>query len=175
MPKKCVQVTNMHGYTLEDLIKLSNETNSKYTRTVLTAIIMRLEDIHTSKIAKTLGKCVATITNYINRWNEFGIESIYDHRGGSEGTTTEAMVKDIYDIVVNNAPKDFGYNQNNWNTRVLKRYIKDNYGQDYSTEWIRQILLSLGFTYKRGVYKPTKANPELQEAFKKNEYVVGYN
>ncbi|QUH19959.1 helix-turn-helix domain-containing protein [Alkaliphilus sp. B6464] len=29
------------------------------------------------------------------------------------------------------------------------------------------MLIKIGFSYKRGQYKPTKGDPELQEAFKK--------
>ena len=51
---------------------------------------------------------------------------------------------------------------------MLSKYIADTFGKEYSSEWIRQMLIKLGFSYKRGQYMPTKGDPELQEAFKKS-------
>jgi len=45
---------------------------------------------------------------------------------------------------------------------MLLKYIADTFAKEYSSEWIRQMLIKLGFSYKRGQYMPTKGNPELQ-------------
>lgn len=50
---------------------------------------------------------------------------------------------------------------------MLSKYIADTFGKEYSSEWIRQMLIKLGFSYKRGQYMPIKGDLEPQEAFKK--------
>lgn len=65
-------------------------------------MIQRYNGVPASIIAKNLNKCVATINRYINRWNEFGITLIADHRGGNiPSSLTGEMVEDIRKIVTN--------------------------------------------------------------------------
>jgi len=169
MPKSCIQVTNMHGFTLEQLSQYASEAKQKYTRAMLTAVVMRLQNIHTSTIAKTLNRSIVMITKYINNWNENGLDNSIDTRGGSKSSFSQEMLDHIKNIVTNKSPLEFGFQVNNWNTHILKEYIQSKYGIEYSNEWIRQILITLGFTYKYGVYKPTKCDVELRESFKKNK------
>lgn len=176
MGRKCVEVKSLYGVSIDDLNVIANSSDSNYTRDVVKAVIMRHKGVHTQVIADTLSKCNATIVSYINSWNNNGIACIADFRGGNiESTVTDEMVEDILDVVTNKSPHDFGYEQNRWNAKLLTRYVEDKYGKQYSDTWIRKILTDLGFTYKRGAYKPTKGDPKLQESFKKNVNCVGYN
>lgn len=170
-----IRVTDMHGYTLKELAKLANNAKKPYTRRVLTAVVMTLQGIGSDVVAQTLGCSHASVCNYINWWNERGMEAAKDRRGTTnKSSITDEMLKDIDDAIRNRKPSDHGYHsKNRWDTRVLQRYILDTYGKKYSTEWIRQILHRLGFTFKRGTKRPTKANKEAQEGFKKNDRLVG--
>jgi transposase len=95
------------------------------------------------------------------------MEAAKDHRGGSKSSFTEEMLADIDDAVRNRNPQDHGYYKNRWDTRVLQRYILDTYGRKYSYERIRQILHELGHFHMRSAKRPTRANKEAQESFKK--------
>ena len=129
---------------------------------------MRYNGISTDIIADTLSKCKATIISYINNWNNNGIACISDLRGGNiTSGITDEIAEDIREIVTNKSPHDFGYEHNKWNALLIARYIKDKYNLEYGKAWITILLKNLNFTYKRGVYKPTLGNPELQEIFKK--------
>lgn len=95
------------------------------------------------------------------------MNSIIDNRGGSESSFTDEMLKDLKDVVLSKSPETFGYMHSSWTTALLAQYIEDKYGKSYSQEWIRQLLISLDFSFKRGQYKPTKGDAELQAIFKK--------
>lgn len=168
MGRKSIEVQSLHGLTIDDLNAIANRVNTNYTRTVVQAIIMRYQGIETKVIAKTLSKSYATIINYLNKWNNHGILVLTDNRGNNvPSSLTDEMVEDIRDVVENKSPHDFDYEQNKWDCKTLARYIEDTYGKKYGKTWIRKLLKNLGFSYKRGVYKPTLANPQLQESFKK--------
>lgn len=163
-----VEVKSLYGSTIEDLKLIADSTESNYTRDVVQAVIQRYNGVHTNTIAKNLGKCVATIVNYINNWNEEGIACIADQRGGNiPSALTDDMVENLREIVTRKSPHEFNYEHNRWNSLILGRYIEDTYGSKFSDAWIRKLLKNLGFSYKRGVYKPTKGDAELQASFKK--------
>jgi transposase len=168
MSRKMVEVKSLYGSTIEDLKLIADSTESNYTRDVVQAVIQRYNGVHTNTIAENLDKCVATIVNYINNWNKQGIACIADQRGGNiPSALTDDMVENIREVVTNKSPHEFDYEHNRWNSLILGRYIEDTYGSKFSDAWIRKLLKNLGFSYKRGVYRPTKGDAELQVSFKK--------
>ena len=168
MGRKAIEVTSLHGLTIEDLNTLARRANNNYTYTVSQAVIMRFQGIETSVIATTLSKSYATIINYLNAWNNTGVLALSDERGGKRPNTfTDEMLEGLRDVVENKSPQDFDYEQSKWDSNTLSRYVEETYGKQYSDTWIRNMLKGLGFSYKRGVYKPTLGDAELQESFKK--------
>lgn len=175
MGRKAITVRTLHGLSIEDLNALAKRANNRYTYTVTQAIIMRYQGIGTSVIATTLSKSYATIISYLNDWNNKGIPALIDTRGGKRPNTfTDEMLEGLRDAVENKSPQDFGFEQSKWDSNILVRYIEETYGKQYSNTWIRNILKGLNFSYKRGIYKPTLGDVELQESFKKNVGTLGY-
>ena len=175
MGRKMLEVKTLHGLSIDSLMEIASSAQNSYTRSLAQAVIMRHNGYDNEIIMNTLGKSHATITSYINKWNASGPEALLDQRGNNvPSSLTDEMVDDIRNVVTNTVPSDFGYEQSKWNCVILTRYVEDKYGKTYSDTWLRQTLKSLDFTYKRGVYKPTLANAELQESFKKNVKVIGY-
>lgn len=167
MPMPRMRVTNTHGFEINGLARLAAHTRKPYTRQTLTAVVMTLQGIPAETIAEILGCSRVSVWRHVQRWNEKGMEAAKDHRGGSKSSFTEEMLQDIDDAVRNRRPMDHGYSKNRWDTRVLQRYILDTYGRKYSYECIRRVLHKLGHSYKRTSKRPTRANREAQEAFKK--------
>lgn len=168
MGRKMVEVETLHGYTLEELLELRSSLKSGYSITVLFAITMRYQNIHTDEIVKILGLSKPTILGYIRKWNELGLDALKDHRGGSEPSFTDEMLEDLKDTVVNKCPVSEGFSSYTWTCKMLADYIEKKYNQKYSIEWIRQILIQNRFSHKRGQYKPSLASEAEQMAFKKN-------
>lgn len=175
MGRKCLQIKTLHNYTIADLQEEVKKTDSDYTRSMLLTIIMRYQGFSTTEIIKTIGKCRPAITKYIKKWNESPLNLI-DHRGNNvQSQITEDIIEDIKDIIVNHAPSEYGYQQGTWTSGLIAKYVEEHYGKRLSSSLFRRILGSIGFSYKRGAYVPTKGDPELQETFKKNVSSAGYN
>jgi len=168
MGRKLLEVTTLHGLTIEELIALEEKHQKKSLKSLLRTVIMRYKGIHTEEIQHILGKSRPAVIGYINKWNKYGMNALVDNRGGSVSTFTDEMLDELRDTVLNKSPKDYGYLSSTWDTHMLSEYITNTFGKDYSSEWIRQMLIKIGFSYKRGQYMPTKGDPELQEAFKKS-------
>lgn len=168
MGRKQTRINTLKNHTLEDLIQLEQENTSKYSRRALRAVMMSYQGIHLDDIQKILGVSRATLLSYIKSWNANGLDSIEDGRGGSESSFTDEMLEEIKTILTSKDPREFGYLSSVWSINRVRDHLSNKFGRLYSYERIRQILICLGFSYKRGEYHPTLANPQKQIAFKKN-------
>lgn len=174
MGRHSVKVNSLYNYTIDSLRDLTYSTTNEHNQSALTAVIMCYSGFSTTDIMKALGKSRPTVVSYINKWNESPLE-IFDDRGNNIPSSFDSlMLEHLKDIVTSKTPSDFGLPQSAWNSEILAQYIEISYGKKYSSRWIRIILNSLGFTYKRGVYKPSKADAQLQESYKKNGSIFGH-
>jgi transposase len=175
MARKCIEV-NLQGFTIELLQLLADEIDNNYSRIVLQTIIMRAKDITPKQIASILGKSHPTITTYIHRWNEDPLKAIKDERGNNiPSELTDEIMLNVTTVIMNESPSTFGYEKSRWDSRLISQYIEDKYGKKFGFKWITKLLKNQGFSYKRGMYTPTKGDPELQAQFKKNDSNSGFN
>ncbi|WP_454052083.1 helix-turn-helix domain-containing protein [Clostridium sp. Marseille-Q7071] len=174
MERKQTQVATLHNHTLENLIKLEQEHTSKYSRRALRAVIMSYQGIHLDDIERILNVSRVTLLTYIKSWNKNGLDSIEDGRGGSESSFTNEMLDEIRMILTTKDPREFGFISSVWSIDRVREYVDKKFGRLYSYERTRQIMIELGFSYKRGEYHPTLADPQKQIAFKKNAQDTPY-
>lgn len=167
MPRQTIEVTTLHGYTIEELINMKDKHTSSYARNILLTVIMKYQGFKSSEIIKTVGKSHVTVLKYIKSWNKLGVECLKDNRGGSEGNFTSEMVDDLLTTVMFRNPIDYGFMSSTWTTKTLSEYIYTKYGLKYSAEWIRIILKENNFSFKRGQYNPTYGDKVKKLAFKK--------
>ena len=174
MGRKSLAITSLYGYKIKELIDLKNTINSKYSRLVLTVITMRYCGYSNSAIIEATGLSKVSIVSHIKNWNDNGIKAIEDHRGGSESKLEPEMVDNLIYVVINKSPIDFNFTRHNWTCELLALYIDTTYGVKVSGETIRLTLISHNLSYKRAQTKPTKADRDEQEAFKKNIRTTRY-
>ena len=168
MGRKSFQITSLYGYKVEELVELKNTTNSRYSRLALTVITMRYCGYSNNDIIVATGLSKASIVKHIKEWNSNGLKSTKDHRGGSESKLEAEIIDNLVETATRKSPKDFDFTSNNWTCGLLALYIEKNYGVKVSAETIRLKLKLNNLSYKRAQPKPTKANKDEQEAFKKN-------
>lgn len=168
MGRPITKVEGLHGYKIEELIKLKNDSKSKYTRLVLTAITMRYDGYSNYEICKATQLSRATIFSYITNWNKYGFKSLKDNRGGSISKLDAETIDNLIDAAINHTPNEFGFSTFTWTCELLKIYVNQNFGEKVSSETIRRILRANKISYKRAQPKPTKANVNEQNEFKKN-------
>ena len=92
MGRKLLEVTTLHGFTIDELIKLEESYQKKSIKHLIRTVIMRHQGIHTEEIQHILGKSRPTITGYINKWNKYGIDALVDNRGGSVSTFIVCLI-----------------------------------------------------------------------------------
>lgn len=168
MGRPATKVETLHGFKIDELVKIKNNTKSKYTRLVLTAITMRYSGFSNEQICRTTQLSRATIFSYITSWNRYGFKSLKDNRGGSIPKLDAEAMDNLIDVATNHSPAEFGFTAFSWTCELLSIYVKQNFDLTVSTETVRRTLRKNRISYKRAQPKPTKADIEEQERFKKN-------
>ncbi|MBV7276870.1 winged helix-turn-helix domain-containing protein [Clostridium sp. PL3] len=172
MGRKAFEIDD-HGYTLEELKTMRNKEKSNYSRRILTVIILRLQGFNNKYIASDIQKSLVTVVACVNKWNDLGIDSLIDNRGGSTSKFTAEMKNDLIKTLNESTPNSHNLIGFNWTTPLLAEYINKKYDTSYSDETIRRILKSENYTFKRAQPKPSKADELEKENFKKNENNFG--
>lgn len=168
MSRKMVSVENLHGYTMDELIELKNKYKDVYSYTMLSVVINRYQGLTTNELSNIYDKSVATIIDYIHKWNSLGLDALIDNRGGSEGTFTDEMLQTLKNLIENENPENYGFQSSTWTIAMFVDIIYEKFGIKYSCEWIRQVIKNNNYTYKRGQYMPSLGDVEKQMTFKKN-------
>lgn len=174
MGRHTIEIQGLNGYKLDELIKLKNTLKSKYSRLVLTVVTMKYCGYSNKQICETTQLSNTTVISHIKQWNKYGIKSIKDHRGGSTLKLDAEIIYNLIDVAVNSSPNQFGFSRFTWTCALLAIYVKNNFGEEISDETIRRILKSNNLSFKRAQPKPTKADIEEQECFKKNVKSTAY-
>lgn len=73
MVRKLLEVTTLHRFTIDELIKLEESYQKKSIKYLIRTVIMRYQGIYTEEIQRIFGKSSPTITGYINKWNKYSI------------------------------------------------------------------------------------------------------
>jgi len=174
MGRKSLEIGSLHGYKIEELVELKNTTNSKFTRLVLAVITMRYRGCSNKEIMMETGLSNVSIVKHIKNWNNIGLKATEDHRGGSDFKLEAEIIDDLLYVVLKKSPIDFDFTSHTWTLELLSLYVERTYGVKVCNETIRSILLSHDISYKRAQPKPTKADKDEQEAFKKNAQTTRY-
>ena len=169
MGRPSIQISTLHGYTIEELVDFKNTVESKYSRLALTVITMRYSGYSNAEIIENTNLSKVSIVAHIKNWNTFGLKSVENHRGGNRlPKLSPDIVDDLIYVALHRTPNDFEFIGHNWTLALLALYIKQNYNIEISIATIWTILKANKLSYKRAQAKPTKADKAEQEAFKKN-------
>lgn len=108
------------------------------------------------------------ICNWVHRFEKSGIEGLKDKpKSGRIAKLTEENRRELYNVLQDNRPDEYGYNTATWNGPILRDYIKKQYHVEYKKAQIYNLLKQLGFTYQKGKPQYPEADEQKREEFKK--------
>lgn len=169
MGRKTVEITTLHNNSIEDLMKLRNNSKSKYTANILTIIIMKYKGTSNKLISEATGFSNTTIVKHIHQWNRYGLKTTVDNRKcHTDPKLSPDIVDDIIFVVTHKNPTDYEFIGHTWTCALLVDYIYQNYSIKVSIPVVWKLLKKNNLSYKRAMPKPTKANEQEQATFKKN-------
>lgn len=140
----------------ELLEELSRERSRRYADRI--RVILLLDDGETYKdIAKFLFLNESSIANYLHRYNSGGVEGlIIDEYSGKKCRLSSKEQELLSNYLESNICLS---------SKEVIVYIEKNFEISYSVSATRELLIRLGFSYKKAKGIPGKANKELQQNF----------
>ena len=108
-----------------------------------------------------------TICNWVNRFNEYGLEGLKDRPGkGKKRRINDGQLIEIKKIILNKTPEDYNYRSGTWTGAILIDLIKKLYGIEYKKSIIYKILKDrLGLSFQKGKGFYPEADPEKRKEF----------
>jgi putative transposase len=132
-------------------------------------ILLHLEGLTYDQISVIVNRTPTTIGFYVRAYKTNGLAGL--KRGqpsGRPSKLTKEQEQEVYQLIINQRPVDVGFPaEMNWTASLIREWIKRQFSVTYSERGTRDLLYRLRFSYTRPTYTLAKANPELQEAFKR--------
>ncbi len=121
-----------------------------------------------AEVVALFGDSMRTIQYWIKRYNEAGIEALRDPI--RTGRIPRLLVEDeeILAQDLRRSPRELGYTQNLWDGKILSHHLKQKFGVELKVRQCQNIFHQLGFRRRKPRPVIAKADPEAQEAYKKN-------
>lgn len=116
-------------------------------------LILSSEGSTTQEISEKLKISRTTVISYINKWNDGGINSIFDTRGKNrKSIITYEIALDVTLTLRDKLPDQEGYSANKWSCNLIADYIEKKYNIKYSKTSVHNLIKNLGFEVKWGNY-----------------------
>lgn len=150
-------------HTVEELIKIKNESRDEGQRTRITAIIKLKRGKIIKDIVEDLNTTRRSISTWIHRYNSDGIKGLESDVGGRPSGHYK-WDESIFSELTKEITKTNGY----WSIPKMQKWIKDNHKKEIPEQTVWYRLNDLGFSYKSSRPHPYKGDKNKQEEFKKN-------
>jgi transposase len=117
------------------------------------------------EIAEILGVDYRTILEWVELYNQYGIEGLDPNRPpGRPSTLTGDQLKQVKETV-KLSPRSLGLKFSNWTIDRITNWIVDKFDVKLCAERIRQILHSIGFSYVKPIFSYIRANKTDKQRF----------
>lgn len=130
------------------------------------AIILSLEKNTSGEIANSLKVCRTAVPLWINHWNEFGLEGLFEgHRSGRRAELDSSDINGLKDII-ESGPVAYGLNTGIWTSIIISEVIREEFEVTYHPGHVRKLLKKIGVSFQRPTYKLIDADP-----IKRNKWI----
>ncbi len=131
------------------LRRVLSSTKSRRTWSRATGLLMLAQGQSCLDVARVLGICEDTVTNWKRRWIRDGTASLQDKpRSGRPMTVTPRYLR-LLAQAVERGPHSYGYLFSVWSAARLAAHLKLKTGIPLHINQLRKHLKSLGFVYRR--------------------------
>ncbi len=131
-------------------------------------VLYHLKGYFNKDIAKMVELCQHTVGIYVNKYKENGLNGLaLRHSPGAPRMLTSEQESRLVEVITTHTPDEVGFpNRKNWYVDIIRQWIHDNFGVQYSYTGMIDVLHRLNLSYTRPTYTLAKADPQKQEEFK---------
>lgn len=150
---------------LQDEIRRSEE--SRYDHR-LHAVLLVAQGMRCPEVARLLGDAPRTVEYWVNRFEARGLSGLVDgERPGRPRRLNADQLEEI-DQVLRKTPREVGLTGTLWDGKTLSAFIQERYEIDLGVRQCQRLFRQFGFRRRKPRPIIAKADPEIQEAHKKN-------
>jgi transposase len=150
---------------LQDEIRRSYEARYDHR---LHAVLMVAQGMSCREVAKLLGDSPRTVAYWANRFEAEGLSGLADaYRPGRPRRLDDHQLYEIKEAL-RSSPADYGLTANLWDGKLLSHFIRQHFGIELGVRQCQRMFRQFGFRLRKPRPLIAKADPEKQEAFKKN-------
>ena len=131
-------------------------------------ILNHLHEQQNVDIAKSMSLCAHTVGTYIQKYKEGGLGKLIPApKSGAPRMLSKEQEEQLVQVVTTHTPDEVGFLfRKNWNALLIKEWVKNNFGVEYSHSGMLYVLYRLNLRFTRPAYTLAKADPQKQEEFK---------
>lgn len=138
--------------TVEKLLELRRQAQrDKAPRLVLRlqGILMSLDGLTAGEIAQRLRMHRSTVPLWIDHWNHFGEEGLWEgRRPGRPGALKPQDREKLADLL-DSGPVAYGLDTGIWTSPLVSQIIRQEFGLAYHPGHVRKLLKQLGYSVQR--------------------------
>lgn len=119
------------------------------------------------EVAEIVGITKNAVSNIHIKYKTEGLKGIPDKpRSGRPSRLNGEQRAALKEVIISKVPSEVGFPADfNWTAGLIAKYIKREYGCDYSIRGITGMFERMGLSYTRPTYVLAKADKEKQEQF----------
>ncbi len=148
-----------------DLKLLYSKERDSRVKERLLMIIHTKEGRTTREVAGIVKKSYVSVANWVNRFNKEGLAGLKNkQRSGKPPKMEEEQFKTL-ESDLEKSPKEFGYKQTFWNTKLIRIHILQYYITSYSDRHVQRLMHKFGYSLIKPRPRHFKRNPSQKEEF----------
>lgn len=134
------------------------------------AVLLNVDGYTSGDIEKILDVSRTRVSEWLRNYEELGIEGLLEgHRSGRVAKLTEDQRSQLGDIV-ESGPVAYGFMSGVWTSIMISQVIDDEFSVSYHPGHVRRMLDKMGFSLQRPKKLLAKANPDLQDRWRRYTY-----
>ena len=152
-------------HILQDEIRRSYQARYDHR---LHAMLLVAQGMSCRKVSELLGDSPRSVAYWVSRFENEGLAGLADaDRPGRPGRLSAQHMQTVQEAL-RLAPSDYGLPAHLWDGKLLSHFIEQHLGVSLGVRQCQRLFRQLNFRLRKPRPLIAKADPELQEAFKKN-------
>jgi transposase len=165
MKKATISDAETIVHILQDEIRRSYEARYDHR---LHAILLVAQGMSCRKISELLGDSPRIVAYWVNRFEAEGLAGLADaDRPGRPRRLDEQQIDQIQKAL-RLSPEDYGLTAHMWDGKLLSHFIDQQFGIHIGVRQCQRLFRQFKFRLRKPRPLIAKADPEQQQAFKKN-------
>lgn len=134
----------------------------------LHAILMVAQSMSCRQVARLLGDSPRTVAYWVKRFETEGLSGLADaDRPGRPSKLDQGQIQ-VIETALRSHPSQYGLAGNLWDGKLLSHFIDRQFGIQLGVRQCQHLFRQLGFRFRKPRPLIAKADPQVQQAFKKN-------